>query len=117
MVKLFLIIGISLILTAEPSKILKEKCLNCHIEQKIPSELIYRRYLMRYSTHEQMEKTILDYLQNPTKEKTIMPKQFFLKFPQKDSLVLNETILKESITDYLDYFDVKKQLILPCLID
>jgi hypothetical protein len=42
-----------------------------------------------------------------------MPKQFFLKFPQKEKSDLNETILKESIDAYLDYFDIKKELILP----
>ena len=42
-----------------------------------------------------------------------MPKQFFLKFPEKASLELNDTELSESIDIYLDYFDVKKKLVLP----
>ena len=113
MVKLFLILSISLIAIAQPSQILKERCLNCHIDQKIPSELIYRRYLMRYSTYKQIEKTLLEYLQNPTKESSIMPEQFFLKFPQKSSSDLNDTTLKESTKEYLNYFDIKKQLTLP----
>ncbi len=39
-----------------------------------------------------------------------MPKQFFLKFPQKEALDLNETVLEKSIDAYLDYFDIKKKL-------
>ena len=40
-----------------------------------------------------------------------MPKQFFLKFPQKEALDMNETVLEESIDAYLDYFDVRRRFI------
>jgi len=39
-----------------------------------------------------------------------MPKQFFLKFPEKKSLDLNSSLLEKSIDDYLEHFDLKKQL-------
>jgi hypothetical protein len=41
-----------------------------------------------------------------------MPKQFFLKFPEKEALDLNQTVLAKSIDEYLDYFDIKNQLFL-----
>ena len=91
---------------------LENNCLNCHRKQKIPSELIYRRYLMKYSSDENISKRVNVYLKNPKKETSIMPKQFFLKFPEKKALDLNESTLKESIEAYLNYFDVKKILIL-----
>ena len=104
----------SMVLTAKTeNKELKKNCIKCHIEQKIPSELIYRRYLRKYSTHRAIKKTLFAYLKNPNRENSIMPKQFFLKFPEKEILDLNETALKENIDAYLDYFDVKRQLILP----
>ena len=43
-------------------------------------------------------------------KKIFMPQQFFLKFPKKEALDLNNTILEESISVYLDYFDVKNKL-------
>jgi len=55
----------------------------------------------------------MSYLKNPKKETSIMPKQFFLKFPMKEALDLNETVLEESVEAYLDYFDVRKRLMLP----
>ena len=114
MVKLFFIlIGIILIAKAEPSGNLKNSCLNCHIQQQIPSELIYRRYLMRYSTDTKMRESMLKYLQNPKQELSIMPKQFFLKFPMKIGLDRNETILKVGVDEYLSYFDIKGKLLLP----
>ena len=96
--------------TNPPSELLQKNCLTCHTKQKIPSELLYRRYLMKYSTNERIKRQLIPFLKNPNKMDSIMPKQFFLKFPQKKSLKLNETALEESITAYLDYFDIKKRL-------
>jgi hypothetical protein len=108
------ILLVSTVLSAEiTDRALQKNCIACHIEQKIPSSLIYRRYLLRYSTHKAIKKSFFTYLNNPIQENSIMPKQFFLKFPQKEKSDLNETILKESIDAYLDYFDIKKELILP----
>ena len=108
------IVLVSTVLSAEiTEKELQKNCIGCHVEQKIPSSLIYRRYLRRYSTHRAIKKNLFLYLQNPIRENSIMPKQFFLKFPQKEVSDLNKSILKESIDAYLDYFDIRKELILP----
>jgi len=112
MVKKILLILLILTLaqSKEPSTLLQQNCLKCHTEQKIPSELVYRRYLMKFSTKERMQKSIYSFLKNPKKENSIMPQQFFLKFPQKGVLDLNDTLLKESVEAYLDFFDIKKRL-------
>ena len=94
----------------EPTPRLQNSCLTCHQEQKIPSELIYRRYILKYSTNSNIKTQLLNYLKNPKKERSIMPKQFFLKFPEKKLLDMNETALQNRIDDYLNYFDVRKKL-------
>jgi len=93
--------------------VLKNTCLSCHIKQQIPSELIYRRYLMKYSTKEAMATAMLRYLRKPKKSDSIMPAQFFLKFPMKPSLGFNEEILRKNIGTFIDVLDVKKKLVLP----
>ena len=93
-----------------PPPLLQTNCLSCHAKQKIPSELIYRRYLMQYSTNTRIKKRLIPFLNNPTKVDSIMPKQFFLKFPEKKALDLNMTELEKSVQAYLDYFDIKKKL-------
>jgi len=111
--QLAMILLFTLVIDAnEPSALLVKNCMGCHVEQKIPSELIYRRYLLKYSTHSTIKKQLLHYLKNPKFDNSIMPKQFFLKFPKKKALELNETLLAKSIEAYLDYFDIKKKLIL-----
>jgi len=105
--KIIFIITTTIITTATPSKTLQDICLNCHIKQQIPSELIYRRYLMKYSTNNNIKKRVLSYLKNPKREASIMPKQFFLKFTIKEKLDINDTLLNSGIDKYLRYFDVR----------
>ena len=90
----------------------KKNCLSCHQKEQIPSHLIYKRYLLKYSTKNRMKKVMLKYAKNPTKKGSIMPTPFFFKFPMKRKLNLDSETLKKSIDDYLDYFDVKKRLVL-----
>ena len=88
-------------------------CLQCHIQHQIPNELIYRRYLMKYSTEEAMTVAIKKYLRNPKNEDSIMPPQFFLKFPRKDAITFDNALLMKNIQSFLDTYDVKKKLVLP----
>ena len=107
---LILVLFATFVQAKEAPPLVQQNCLNCHVQQKIPSEFIYRRYLMKLSTKERIAKHLFVYLKNPQIENSIMPKQFFIKFPKKKALDLNDTVLKESIEAYLDYFDVRKKL-------
>jgi len=93
-------------------KTLDETCLSCHAQQQIPNGLIYRRYLMKYSTDKRMEQAIFKYLKNPSKETSIMPPQFFLKFPMKEKLQLDDRKLNGIIKKYLKKFDIKEHIII-----
>ncbi|MCW8822019.1 MAG: hypothetical protein OQK45_07305 [Sulfurovum sp.] len=92
---------------------LENQCLQCHMKHQIPNELIYQRYLMKYSTADGMGKAIKEYLKHPKKENSIMPLPFFLKFPMKEALVLDDENLEKNIRMFLDMYDVKKKLVLP----
>ncbi len=96
-----------------PNEQLQSKCLDCHIQEQIPTQLIYRRYLMTYSTQEEMSKAIFSYMKDPQKENSIMPPPFFYKFPMKKVLDMDDASLKENIRLFLDHLDVKKKLMLP----
>jgi len=88
----------------------QKDCLACHQAQQIPSNMMYRRYLMKYSTDARMQEAMFRYLKNPYKASSIMPPQFFLKFPMKVSLSLDDEVLKQDIKEYLEKFDAKKIL-------
>ena len=107
------IVGHAQDVNIEDKQQLQKECLQCHADQQIPSALIYRRYLMKYSTSERMQKAMFTYIKNPDQEHTIMPPQFFLKFPMKEASTLDDNTLKKMIQSYLNTFNVKKKLVLP----
>jgi hypothetical protein len=89
---------------------LQNECLQCHQEQQIPSNLIYKRYLLKYSTNKTIADAIYSYIKNPKKEHSIMPLQFFLKFPMKKPLAIDDVRLRHNITAYINRYDIKKKL-------
>ncbi len=91
---------------------LESRCLACHKAQQIPNDLIYRRYLLKYSSAKNIENAIYRYLKNPQKEHSIMPPQFFLKFPMKEKRSMDERTLRQSIEQFIQKFDIKKKLVL-----
>jgi hypothetical protein len=72
---------------------------------------------MRYSDKEIIKNRIFEYLKEPLKKNSIMPKQFFLKFPMKKRVDLNNTALYQEVEEYMDFFDIRKKLTLPPDID
>lgn len=90
-----------------------KNCISCHVSEQVPSELIYRRYLIKYSSHKKIKKVMFEYLKKPSIDRTIMPKQFFNKFPQKEPSHLAEEELLKGIEAYLEFYDIQKRLQLP----
>ena len=97
---------------AEEQNALQQRCLNCHHTQQIPDNLVSKRYLMQYSTKARIEEAMFRYLEDPQKERSIMPAPFFLKFPMKEKTDLDEVTLKKMIQIYVEKFDIQKRLIL-----
>jgi len=92
------------------SDMLEYKCISCHKAQKIPSQMIYKKYLLRYSTKEDIAKAIKSYLKSPKAQNSIMPKPFFDKFPTKEPTTLEDAELEMLIKLYIDRYDVVKRL-------
>ncbi len=111
MVKRVLSIAILFVAAAADDGVsLRENCLACHERQKIPSELIYRRYLATYSLKSKMQQAIVNYLNDPKQQNSIMPLQFFLKFPMKERSTFSTEELRRDTDAFLDHFDIKKKL-------
>ena len=111
-IALFFMVMVFTLSAGESQNVLTQYCFSCHNEQQIPDNLIYKRYLMKYSTNERMNEAMFDYLKDPKKEHSIMPAPFFLKFPMKKKMHLDEKVLHEAIQAYLRKYDMKKRLVL-----
>ncbi len=90
--------------------VLERNCLECHREQKLPDNLIYRRYLLKYSSLERIEKALVSYLRHPSEATSIMPAEFFLRFPLREPIELADDALHQSVQKYIQYFDIRKKL-------
>jgi hypothetical protein len=88
----------------------KNTCLSCHQIQNIPSEMIYRRYLLKYSSRQAIRKQMFNYLKHPSVNRAIMPPQFFKKFPLKEATTLNDTELLKMIDLYISHYDIRPRL-------
>lgn len=90
-----------------------EKCLSCHKKEQIPNRLIYRRYLMKYSTKEATLKAIIKYMKDPQKKNSVMPPPFFIKFGMKKRSDMCAEDLEEGVRAFIEKLDMKKRLVLP----
>ncbi len=91
---------------------LEQHCLACHEAQQIPSEMIYRRYLMRYSSKKSIKAKMFAYLRHPSVKTSIMPSPFFRKFPLKEASKLEEKNLEALIEAYIRHYDVDSRIVI-----
>ncbi|MCF6245704.1 MAG: hypothetical protein L3J43_11810, partial [Sulfurovum sp.] len=54
---------------------LENSCLACHKSEQIPSHMIYKKYLLKYSSKARIEAAMYKYLKSPKKSNSVMPPQ------------------------------------------
>ncbi len=91
---------------------LQKQCLSCHQAQQVPSEMIYRRYLMRFSSKKIIKEKMFSYLKCPSTNVSIMPAPFFKKFPLKKVTSLDDKRLEALIDEYIMYYDINDKIVI-----
>lgn len=113
----FIFLILSITLHAKKSETsqneLYHQCLQCHVKNKLPDALIYWRYLQKYSTEDAMTKAIMRYMKSPKQENSILNPPFFLHFPMKEALKIDDKLMERNTRAYLKKFDMRKRLTLP----
>lgn len=89
---------------------LNNGCIKCHKEMKIPTEVIYTRYLLIFSERKKIKKAMFDYLVKPSYEKSVMPKGFLHRFGIKEPSTLSKQALEKELDEVLEYYDIKKRI-------
>ncbi len=72
--------------------------------------MIYRRYLLKYSSTALIKEQIFSYLKRPSTEASIMPAPFFKKFSLKEPSKLDDKTLDKLIDEYIGLYDVSKKI-------
>jgi len=107
MVKIGLILTLITTLNANN---LYNACLKCHRDNRLPNKMIYKKYLMKYSTKENMKRAMFNYLKNPDPKNSIMPMPFFDKFNIQKKLDMSDEELLKYIEEFIEKFDIQKNI-------
>jgi hypothetical protein len=94
------------------SESFEDACLKCHVENNVPTDVIYKRYLLKYSSKDKIREAMVTYLKKPIAERTIMPPRFIDIFGLKEMMKLSDAELNKYVNELIDSFDVKKKLTL-----
>jgi hypothetical protein len=87
-------------------KIYKENCLICHKQLSFNLKSIYFSYLLKYSSEDAVKLALIDYLKEPNRDTSVMPKDYIRSFGLKKATLLSDEELKKAIDYYWDIYKV-----------
>jgi len=91
-------------------KIYTENCLVCHKQLSFNLKSIYFSYLLKYSSEDAVKLALIDYLKEPNKDTSVMPKDYIKSFGIKKKTLLNDKELNEAIDYYWNKYNVFNKL-------
>jgi hypothetical protein len=83
-----------------------ENCTSCHNLRQL--QMFHKKYLLKYSSQAKIKQAMIEYIKNPSQEKSVMPFGFIRRFGVKPKLDFNQKALNKTIDIYLNTFDIKK---------
>ncbi len=106
---LILILGIQC-LPAKKTAALSQ-CAACHNASAPPLSLVYRRYLMLYSSKERIQKRMIDFLLAPSKAKSSMPEGMKNRFNPQKHPAFSPQIAKKAVDTLIEKEDLIQKII------
>lgn len=106
MVKKILLIAI-ILGSVNASESFEDACIKCHKAKDIPNEILYKRYLLKYSSKENIKSAMTKYLKNPSLKETIMPQRYISKFGLKKASKLSDEELSKHIDTFMRKYKIK----------
>jgi len=91
------------------NKLFEKNCSSCHFASQ-QLNMFIARYTLQYSSPKRIKKAIFDYLKNPKKQNSIMPRGFLNRFGVKEATTLDDSELQKSIDEYYDIYNLKKRI-------
>ena len=106
MARIVLILCLSLLLLNAKDDIYINTCVKCHKKIPVSIDKYFYRYLLKYSSERRVKEAMAEYLKNPSKETTIMPKAFIKRFGVKKKTKLDEKDLQKALDIYWEKYKV-----------
>jgi len=99
LVSLLLVLGLE-------ANIYKDNCVKCHERLPVSIDKYFYKYLLIYSSENDMKHAMINYLKVPIKETTVMSDSFISRFGVKRKTSLSEKELDEAIEIYWEKYKV-----------
>jgi len=100
------LIYISIVSVSLFASVYENNCVNCHENMPVKIDKFFYRYLLKYSSEENLKTALTDYLKNPEKEKSMLQESLINRFGVKKSTTLNDKDLKKAVDEYWDIYKV-----------
>ncbi|NVJ53508.1 MAG: hypothetical protein HWD90_07415 [Campylobacteraceae bacterium] len=100
----FILFSLSIFLNA--NDIYENNCVSCHNKLPVTIDKYFYRYLLKYSSQRSVKEAMTNYLNNPSKDTTIMPEAFIKRFGVKKATTLNKDDLNKALDIYWDKYKV-----------
>lgn len=84
----------------------EENCVQCHKDLPVSIDKYFYKYLLIYSSENDMKHAIINYLQIPLQETTVMSDSFIRRFGVKKKSTLNEKDLRKAVDVYWERYKV-----------
>ena len=106
MVKKGIIIACLLVSWQVEANVYDKNCLSCHKQLSVDLETIFFRYLLKYSDEVSVKSALIDFLQQPNEDTSVMSKEYIKRFGLKQTTILKERDLYEAIDIYWEKYKV-----------
>lgn len=88
------------------NNVYEKNCVQCHNKLPVSIDKYFYRYLLKYSSEKEVKSAIKKYLENPSKETTVMPQAFIKRFGVKKKTNLSKEDLSKALDIYWDKYKV-----------
>ncbi|MCD8545571.1 MAG: hypothetical protein LRY52_12280 [Sulfurospirillum cavolei] len=85
-------------------------CVPCHKEMPVKIDKFFYRYLLKYSSENEVKRAMTHYLKNPTKETSILTDGLINRFGVKKKTTLSDAALSEALDTYWETYKVFNKL-------
>jgi len=92
------------------ANVYETNCVKCHKNIPVSIDKYFYRYLLTYSSENNVKTAMINYMQNPSKKETVMAEAFISRFGVKKKTTLKESELKKAIDIYWEKYKVLGKL-------
>src|SRR5574344_1096211 len=95
---------------SNPKNIYERNCVTCHNRIPVTIDKYFYRYLLEYSSEEDVKESMFNFIKNPTKDKSLMSESLIKRFGLKKKTILKDEEIKEEIDIYWEEYNLCDKL-------